>query len=204
MAKCPDWQYLAGLTLGLLSCAASAANLSAQLTDMNGALLDDAVIFATPLKGTLPKARGAIVDQVNKEFVPLVSVIQTGTAVTFPNKDNIRHHVYSFSAPKVFDLKLYSGVPASPVVFDKPGLVVLGCNIHDWMLAYVLVVDTPYFAKSGKGAARIENVPNGEYEVRAWHPRLQGVFPVQKINLTDAAAPLSFRLPLNQNAAGAH
>ena len=112
----------------------------------------------------------AIIDQVNKQFTPLVSVIQVGTPVSFPNKDNIRHQVYSFSPAKTFELKLYSGVPSQPVVFDKPGLVVMGCNIHDRMLAYVQVVDTPWFAKTGAdGAARIEGLPAGDYQVHVWH-----------------------------------
>lgn len=188
----------------LAASAAHAAGLNAMLADTGGKPLEDAVIFAKPLNASLPNAkpRGEIIDQINKEFVPLVSVAQVGAAITFPNKDNIRHHVYSFSTPKVFDLKLYSGVPASPVVFDKPGLVVLGCNIHDWMLAYLLVVDTPYFAKSNdKGVARIDNMPAGEYELSAWHPRLQGAFVVQKVRTGDGQ--LSFRLPLNANAVGA-
>lgn len=188
----------------LAAGVAHAAGLNAMLTDTGGKPLEDAVIFAKPLNAPPPtaKPRGDIIDQINKEFVPLVSVVQVGTAISFPNKDNIRHHVYSFSAPKVFDLKLYSGVPSSPVVFDKPGLVILGCNIHDWMLAYLLVVDTPYFAKSNdKGVARIDNVPAGEYELSAWHPRLQGAFVVQKVRPGDAV--VSFRLPLNANAVGA-
>lgn len=191
------------LLVCVLPVSVQAASLRAVLTDTTGAPLSDAVIFAKPLAANVPagKPRGAIIDQVNKEFVPLVSVVQAGTAITFPNKDNIRHHVYSFSAPKVFDLKLYSGVPASPVVFDKPGLVVLGCNIHDWMVAYLLVVDTPYFAKSDeKGGAQIDDVPAGEYEIRAWHPRLQGAFPVQK---TKAGESVNLRLPLTAKPAGA-
>lgn len=188
----------------LAVAGAHAAGLNAVLTDTAGKPLEDAVVFAKPLNAPLPvaKPRGEIIDQINKEFVPLVSVAQVGTAVSFPNKDNIRHHVYSFSTPKVFDLKLYSGVPSSPVIFDKPGLVILGCNIHDWMLAYLLVVDTPYFAKSNeKGVARIENMPAGEYELSAWHPRLQGAYVVHKARTGDA--PVSFRLPLNANAVGA-
>lgn len=182
---------------------ARAETLTAKMSDAAGAPLADAVIFAKPLSGPVPGAKppGARIDQVNKEFLPLVSVVQAGTAITFPNKDNIRHHVYSFSAPKVFDLKLYSGVPASPVLFDKPGVVVLGCNIHDWMVGYLLVVDTPYFAKSdARGEAQIDGLPPGDYEVSAWHPRLQGVFPVLK---GKAGGTLNFRLPLTAVPAGA-
>jgi hypothetical protein len=113
-------------------------------------------------------------DQQNKEFVPLVLPVAVGTAVTFPNRDNIRHHVYSFSPAKRFELPLYSGTPAAPVVFDRPGSVVLGCNIHDWMVGYVYVLPTPYFARTAEdGKARIADVPAGAYEARVWHPRLR-------------------------------
>jgi plastocyanin len=105
------------------------------------------VIF-DPLDRTPPGGHAsAVVDQVHKHFVPRVSVIRTGTAVTFPNSDNIRHQVYSLSDAKKFTLKLYAGSPKVEVLFDKPGLVVLGCNIHDSMVAFVAVVDTPYFGK---------------------------------------------------------
>ena len=103
-----------------------------------------------------------------------LDTVVVGTAVTFPNRDNIRHHVYSFSPAKRFELPLYSGTPAAPVVFDKPGAVVLGCNIHDWMLGYVYVLPTPYFARTGEdGKGRIGDVPAGAYEARVWHPRLR-------------------------------
>jgi len=103
-----------------------------------------------------------------------VLAIEVGTSVNFPNRDNIRHHVYSFSSPKKFELPLYIGTPAAPVVFDSPGVVVLGCNIHDWMVAYVYVLPTPHFARTGAdGRARIEDVPAGAHEIRVWHPRLR-------------------------------
>jgi len=161
--------------LALSWAAASAASLRLLVVDQTGAPVKDAVIYAVPLNGKLPatKAAGAVIDQVKRQFVPLVSVAQTGAAVTFPNKDNIEHDVYSFSPAKRFELDLYHGIPASPVVFDKPGLVVMGCNIHDQMVAYLLVVDTPYFAKTdATGAANIENLPAGAYKMTAWHYRI--------------------------------
>jgi plastocyanin len=83
---------------------------------------------------------------IDREFTPYVSVIQTGTRVEFPNRDPIQHHVYSFSPAKTFEIKLYSGRSPESILFDKPGVITIGCNIHDWMIAYVLVVPTPYFA----------------------------------------------------------
>ena len=97
-----------------------------------------------------------------------------GTSVSFPNNDNVRHQVYSFSPAKRFELQLYAGVPAQPIVFDKPGVVVLGCNIHDWMIGYVYVSESPYFAKTGaNGKARITNLPPRAYIVRVWHPQAE-------------------------------
>jgi hypothetical protein len=111
------------------------------------------------------------VEQFDREFVPYVSVIQTGTAVAFPNRDPIAHHVYSFSPAKSFEIKLYTGRSPGEVRFEKPGVVTLGCNIHDWMIAYILVVSTPYFARSDEqGIARLRDLPAGPYELRVWHP----------------------------------
>jgi hypothetical protein len=96
--------------------------------------------------------------------------VQVGTSIAFPNSDNIRHSVYSFSHPKTFTLKLYSGTPAAPVVFDQTGVVVLGCNIHDTMVGWILVVDTPYLAHSAAdGTATLNGLPPGDYQLRAWN-----------------------------------
>jgi plastocyanin len=115
-------------------------------------------------------APGVEIAQANKTFMPAVSVVPVGTAVNFPNRDTVRHHVYSFSPAKRFEIKLYVGTPAQPVVFDQPGIAVLGCNIHDTMAAWVVVVDTPHFAKTGAdGQASLPDVPPGSYRLRAWH-----------------------------------
>ena len=165
---------LSVLLLG--ASAASAATLQVTVTDQKNAPLEDVVVVATPLASKLkpPGApRQQIIDQIKLEYVPFVTVIQTTTPVIFPNKDNTRHHVYSFSAAKKFELPLYAGVTAAPVIFDKPGIVVLGCNIHDRMLAYVYVTDSPYHGATGKeGAVDIGGLEAGEYEVQAWHPGL--------------------------------
>jgi plastocyanin len=136
----------AGLCLGLGAIAA-ANDLQVKVQNVAGAPASNAIVYATPKNPVAQATGNATIDQIDRQFVPRVTVLQTGTAVAFPNSDNIRHSVYSFSPPKIFTLKLYAGKPASPVVFDKPGIVVLGCNIHDNMLAWVLVVDTPYFAR---------------------------------------------------------
>lgn len=108
--------------------------------------------------------------QKEKSFVPSVSVVTVGTAVSFPNLDTVRHHVYSFSPIKPFELKLYVGTPSEPVVFDRSGIAVLGCNIHDQMAAWIVVVETPWFGRSdAHGVVSWPDLPEGSYRLRSWH-----------------------------------
>lgn len=168
---------LAMLVLRLASGVSASGSLEAVVRDEGGKPVTDVVVSLLPSSRApaAPRSGTAVMDQQDKTFVPVVLPVPVGTAVTFPNRDNIRHHVYSFSPPRRFELPLYIGTPAAPVVFDKPGVVVLGCNIHDWMVGYVYVADTPYFAKTAEdGRARVADVPPGAYEARVWHPRMRG------------------------------
>jgi hypothetical protein len=125
-------------------------------------------------------------DQRDHRFVPHVLVVQTGTSVMFPNSDSVSHHVYSFSATKPFELPLYKGQLYPPVVFDQPGVVVLGCNIHDGMLGYVVVVDTPHFALTNEqGVALIDAVPYGDYKIETWTARVRpaALPPAQRLSV---------------------
>lgn len=176
---------------------AEAASIEATVKDAKGAALEDAVVWARPKGASLPRVpRDAAVEQINKTFIPLVTIVQTGTPVRFPNRDEIRHHVYSFSPAKVFELKLYAGTPVAPVVFDKPGEVVLGCNIHDHMIGYVFVVDSPFYGKSGKaGTVKIDNLPAGEYDVHAWHFSQSAYAEARPVKVdADDAASAAFTL----------
>ncbi len=167
---------LALLTLRPALVVTAAGSLEAFVRDDGGRAVADAVVslVAAGAPAAPPRPGSAVMDQQNKTFVPHVLTVPVGTPVTFPNRDNIRHHVYSFSAAKRFELPLYIGTPAAPVVFDTPGVVVLGCNIHDWMVGYVYVSATPYFAKTGAdGRVLLGDVPPGAYEARVWHPRLR-------------------------------
>jgi hypothetical protein len=112
-------------------------------------------------------------DQRDLAFVPDLLVVRTGTAVDFPNSDKVRHQVYSFSGAKTFKLALYAGREHPPVIFDKPGLVTLGCNIHDGMIGHILVTDSPWFGRTdARGHVAIASLPEGAYTVRVWHPRV--------------------------------
>ncbi len=188
---------------GALAREVSGATVDAVVRDSAGKPVEDAVVYATPQSGVRTPAAHparAVIDQQDKEFVPHVRAIQAGTQVIFPNKDNIRHHVYSFSPAKKFELPLYKGTPAAPVLFDRPGVVVLGCNIHDWMLGYVFVVETPYFGTTGpEGTAQLQDLPAGAWELRVWHPRLPDSAepPAQRVTVTSGrAGPVEFQIAL--------
>ena len=119
----------------------------------------------------------------------------------FPNQDDVKHHIYSFSPAKKFELPLYAGTPAEPVVFDRAGLVTLGCNIHDWMIGYILVVETPWFAvTTGNGRAQLRGLPAGTYQVEVWQPRLKGPFAraAQRVAVSADNSPgtVNFRVDL--------
>jgi len=158
----------------LLGPLARAATVSVTVRDARGGAVSDAVVYAVPEGRELPLAKKtAIMDQKNRMFVPHVLPVQTGTSVRFPNSDDIRHQVYSFSSAKQFQIPLYKGTPANPVVFDRSGVVSLGCSIHDRMSAYVVVVDTPYFATTDrKGRGSLSSVSAGQYSLRVWYPEM--------------------------------
>jgi hypothetical protein len=117
--------------------------------------------------------------------------------VLFPNQDTVRHHVYSYSAAKTFQIKLYAGVPHTPIVFDKPGVATLGCNIHDSMVAWVVVTDTPLWARSAAaGRARVTDVPPGNYQLHVWHASLAETAPAQLLPLTVGAGDVEAHVRL--------
>jgi plastocyanin len=137
----------------------------------------DVAVYVKPAgAGSLPATTGltAVMDQVDTRFVPHLLVVQTGTTVAFPNSDIIAHHVYSFSRPNQFKLALYKSGNHPTVTFDEAGVVSLGCNIHDNMLGYILVVDTPWHGKTDdQGRALIATGLSGEVEVSIWNPRIR-------------------------------
>ena len=168
--------------VALLLCTpgvARAASLDVLMHQADGTPVADAVVT---LQGPASASTGALkadMDQRGQVFAPHVLAVHTGTQVRFPNSDNIRHQVYSFSTAKRFELRLYEGTPTAPLLFDKPGVVVLGCNIHDWMLGYIYVTDDPRFGVSdAQGKLRLDDLPPGTYHVTLWHPQLLDMQPL--------------------------
>ena len=184
------------LALAAACGGVQSASVSVSVSDQAGRPLHDAVVLLEPATGKLPVAplAGVQIVQVKRQFAPQVSVVTVGTPVSFPNDDTVRHHVYSFSPVKTFELKLYAGVPNTPVVFDKPGIAVLGCNIHDQMIAWVVVVDTPLFARSAaSGRARIEGVQAGSYQLRVWHSSMPEASPPTSAAVVVGGADVELR-----------
>lgn len=162
--------------------------------------LPDAVVALFPLDGAVPDPApptGVEIVQSDREFAPYVTPVQTGTRVTFPNRDSVQHHIYSLSKPKRFEKPLYAGGAAESVLFDQPGVVALGCNIHDWMIAYVVVLSTPWFAKTGPaGEAGFAALPPGRYRLEVWHPRLPRAVTREVTLAAGVGAAEEFDLPL--------
>jgi plastocyanin len=191
------------LSLALIAAAAfsqaRAAHLTIEVRAPDGIAARDAIVIVDAQDAAAaPSHDKASVDQVNKQFDPQINVVRTGSTIVFPNHDQIHHQVYSFSAAKPFQLDLYAGSRDKSELFDKPGLVVLGCNIHDRMLAFVAVVDTPYFAKLPASGTAEFDLPPGRYTVSAWHPEL-GASPKQA--LTVEAPPARLMLTLQSRPA---
>jgi plastocyanin len=165
--------WILALSLG---APAHAGTLRVSIVDEHGKPVEHVAVYALPTKAHAGAANGpnAIMDQAHNAFVPHILIVQTGTSVLFPNNDVVSHHVYSFSEPKQFELALYKGNAHPPIVFDRAGVVVLGCNIHDSMLGYVLVVDTPHFASTdAQGSISLDSLAADDYSIHVWTPRLR-------------------------------
>lgn len=171
---------LAFLAALLTAGSAVSAELDLLVRDAAGRPVADAVVMLYPASGTPPLSQARFdwpmrMVQHHLMFSPFVLIAPVGATVAFPNLDRVRHHVYSFSAPHPFELKLYGHDETRTVKFDKPGAIALGCNIHDQMIAFIRVVDTPLAAKTDDdGVARIPDVPPGAATLRVWHPYLKG------------------------------
>jgi plastocyanin len=182
-------------------CAAAPVtdtDVRAVIKDAKGEAVPDAVISLYSLDSAAlppPSAEAVAIVQKDQEYMPYVTVVRTGTQVIFPNEDTIQHHIYSLSKAKRFEKPLYAPGAREIVVFDQPGIVTLGCNIHDWMVAYVVVLPTAHFAKTDASGAATLQVPAGRYRVEVWHPRL-AASETREMKIGPGAAPLDYTLKL--------
>lgn len=202
MSRLPLWVILA-LAAAPLRAAEGPARAAVEVLDEDGEPVSGAVVFVyqeEPGKFKPPSEPYAM-DQVDKEFVPRLLPVLAGGRVVFPNKDDIHHHVYSFSDAKRFELPLYKGETAEPVTFEKPGVVKLGCNIHDWMVGVILVLPNPYFATTGEdGRAELALPEGGKAELAVFHDRMKGsVDDTRKtVDTAKKGASASWRLKLKK------
>lgn len=191
----PRGGRLSVAVLAIFSCAllhaAETGRVRVEIKDPAGAPVADAIAWLTPLEAApalTPPGEPVVIAQNHEEFEPFVTAIAVGTRVKFPNQDTVAHHVFSQSKAKPFEIPRYRGEPKDTIVFDQPGVVALGCNIHDWMLAYVVVLATPYFAKSGAdGLVPLAAVPAGRYRLEVWHPRVREMV-TREMSVTPADA----------------
>ena len=182
------------LALGL--SASHAGTFLGLVSDRDGQALVNVVVSLKPIGRVAPASpvQEIIVTQESATFKPYISVIRTGSSVVFANRDNMEHHIKSFSSSKPFEIAVHKpGDTPAPIRFDKDGAVVVYCILHDWMRAYVYVADTPWYAMTApsSGIARIENLPPGEYEAFAWHPDLGQYKPPLMQKVTVSAAGVS-------------
>jgi plastocyanin len=198
--KSRSYSLRAALTAIVLTLPARipAANLEIAVFKRDGKPLVGAVVTAeaeNQAPAPTPPVK-AVMDQVNLAFVPDVLVIPVHSTVQFPNSDAVSHQVYSFSSARRFQLPLYRGKPYPPVQFDQPGVVTLGCNIHDNMLAYIVVTAAPWFGRAdARGSWSAADVPEGRYRVRVWHPLLNEPAELERIiEVRAQSAAVEFRL----------
>lgn len=182
------------------SCNLSALTVRGTVMTVDGDPVAEAVITAVGTVKSKPSATSPRkIDQRNREFVAHILAVRVGESVTFPNSDDIHHHIYSFSPANPFEIQLYKGVPAHPTLFNKTGVVVLGCNIHDWMVGYVYVTDAPYFTQTDSEGQWTLTVPADNYTLTLWHPDLDSPnnVQVQQLKLTaENTTPIEQKITL--------
>jgi len=196
------------VSLGIVS-PAFAGPLTVRVVDGSGRPVANAVVTVRPSTGKRPMqvGRGYMVKQKDLRFQPFVLVVPAGATVSFPNFDPTQHHVYSFSPPKIFELKLFAKDQSRSVRFDKPGVIALGCNIHDSMSAFIIVTDSAWTAATdSSGFARFADVPATAASMTVWHPYLRAPGNQMVRNLRAGSAtetvPVRLRPPPLHNMGG--
>lgn len=190
-------QPLAPLVLLLVLGATPTRADFTVVVDSHG-VLDGAVVVARPIDGNavgVAKPDKLTMAQVNRQFDPFILPVPMNVPVEFPNRDDTAHHVYSFSPVGSFELPLYKGDFPRPITFTKPGVVPLGCNIHDWMIGYIYVVDSPYYTQLADGSASFADIPPGNYEISIWHPAIdEPELPTWQVAVNEGDTSQTFAL----------
>ena len=168
---------LFALALAGVSSGVVAVPLSVRVVDASGRPVHDAVVTLYPAGSAARPVRPGgrfVVSQKDLQFHPFVTIVPVGADVSFPNLDPTKHHVYSFSPTKKFELKLFAKDQSRTVHFDKAGVVALGCNIHDQMTAFIVVTDSAWTASTNaQGLAVFADAPNAPGRLLLWHPYLR-------------------------------
>ncbi|MFT6102760.1 MAG: plastocyanin [Granulosicoccus sp.] len=172
------------MSSAIYASASHAASL--RILEKNGEALENAVVLLPSIAAqTMPEP--AIMDQIKQQYSPHVLAVTSGQEVSFPNRDNIRHHVYSFSKTKSFEIKLYSGTEASQILFDSPSIVVLACNVHDSMMGYILVSDGQWSVLSDANGITVQPALAEVTPVTIWHSQMSdNSSPLHQTILTTA------------------
>ncbi len=206
MAKTATGALMAGLAVS--ASPILAGSLTVRIVDAAGHPVADAVVTLRPVNGSAPRPRadsGYRLSQQNTQFHPFVSVVPAGATMAFPNFDPFRHHVYSFSSAKRFELKLFGHDQTRSVTFDQPGIVAIGCNIHDSMSAYIFVTDTVWSVRSpANGTVRFGDTPAGNFTLRVWHPYLRAPGGILTRSFAPAAADRSDAVTVTLRAPPMH
>jgi plastocyanin len=193
------------VSLFALACTrVAAADVLVTLTDSNdGKPIVDAVVSLVPLDEPAkisPPAVPVEIVQKGQQFIPYVTAVVVGTEIAFPNRDSVQHTIYSQSKPKPFTFALYDPGRAEKLVFDQPGVVAMGCNIHNWMVGFVVVLETPWFATTAAaGSATVAGVPAGNYRLDVWQPRLSKTH-TQTLTVNEGSnPPVTLKLTLGRD-----
>lgn len=168
----PTWRPMLSMLFSIQALMFSPVVLSQWLTivDQHDDPVAHAIVTFSGIPSDIDVNALAVVDQIDQQFSPQQLIIAPGQQVSFPNGDNIRHHVYSFSTPKVFEIRLYADTPEAPILFDQAGVVVLGCNIHDNMIGHLYISSELSVVSDALGRVQI---PQGATDVYVWHTRYQ-------------------------------
>lgn len=168
-----------------------------QIVDKQNQPVKNAVVWLKGSKQVTSSESLYTMSQKERAFVPHVLVVPQGANVEFPNLDSIMHHVYSFSKTKQFELKLYRDKPEKPINFAQTGVVELGCNIHDWMLGYIVIVDGTIYGQTDEHGKVELNLPESAFTLVVWHDRFNDISVPEIIEMTNATSQLRYQLKQN-------